>query len=126
DLRPDELIQGAATGQSAAARVGIEAVVVEDRASGVAAQQLRAAQELGEQVRVTAEAAEEQPADRQRERPSEKVAPPVGRHAVELPRPEGGLQLEPRARSGERPYEPEQRVVVHQGDLGSVVADGST
>src|SRR5439155_12105119 len=90
----------------------------------VAAQELCAPEELAEQVGVAAEAAEEQSADGERERPEEQGAPPVGKAGHKPPAAERGGELEPGARSRERAHVAEQRVVVHQRDLGAIIGDG--
>src|SRR3989442_15715679 len=117
--RPDELVElGATAGRRR------EALVVDERAGGVAAHQVGVPEELWEQVAVPSEAAKEHAAQGEREGSGEEVATPVDQAGGELPRAEARRDLQPPARARERSHEPEQRGVVDPRELRPVVADG--
>src|SRR2546425_3580938 len=118
--RADQLVELSA----AVLRGAGETLVVDEGPGGVAAEQVGIPEERPEQVGVPSDAAVEQAPDSECERPGEEVAPPVDQARGELPGAEAGGSLEPPAGARERSHPPEQRVVVDQRELGTVVGDG--
>src|SRR2546422_2637201 len=100
DAGADQLIELGAAAEGLGADGG-DALVLAERAAGVAADELGRAQVHRGQIGVAADAPEELAAHGNGERPEEEVAPPVGEPHRELPRPEGGQRLQPPAPAGE-------------------------
>src|SRR5713226_2610810 len=123
EARADQLVKRGAPRLPRRARGLREALVVEQRARRVAPHHVRVPEELREQVAVASEAPEEHASDGECERPRKEITAPVGDAGREPPRAPIRTDLEPRARAGKRPDEPEQRIVVHQRDLGAIVAN---
>src|SRR2546426_1038420 len=108
--RADELVELRAAALGGAA----EAFVVDQGPGGIATEQVRAPEELAEQICVPPEAAEEHAPQGERERPREEVAAPVDQDRREFPGAEARGGLDPPAGARERSHPPEQRVVVDQ------------
>src|SRR5213075_855904 len=108
DPRSNQLIELWASGPSSLWTE--RALVSAERSGRVAANQLGAAEEDGEAIAVAAEAAEHQPADRDRERLEEYVPAVVDHRRGKRPGADGRRNRETRARARERSDVAEQRV----------------
>ena len=117
DARPAELVEL----RTRARGLPLDALVVDDRAGRVAADQIGVAQEQGELVAIAAEPPVHRGTDGDGERPREQVAPKIDHGPEELPVAEARRSLEPPPGARERADESEQRVVVDQAHLGTEV-----